>query len=90
MNFVNFRFETDSDGIALLTLDMLGRSMNVIMALIVEALESGSLMVRFILSTCPLVQGCFGLVSRWSISLFWHRRVQKREHGRARLLRWPL
>ena len=26
MNFVNFRFETDSDGIALLTWDMPGRT----------------------------------------------------------------
>jgi len=30
MNFVNFHVETDSDGIALLTWDMPGRSMNVI------------------------------------------------------------
>src|ERR1700757_2730920 len=26
-------------------------------------------MVRFIRSTCPLVQGCLGLVRRWSILL---------------------
>ena len=39
-----------------------------LVALVVEALDSGSLMVRFILSTWPLVQGCFGLVSRWSMS----------------------
>ena len=30
MNLTNFRFETDSDGIALVTWDMPGRSMNVI------------------------------------------------------------
>ncbi len=30
MNLTNFRFETDADGIALVTWDMPGRSMNVI------------------------------------------------------------
>src|SRR5580658_448894 len=33
-------------------------------------------MVRFILSTCPLVQGCLGFVSRWSIS-FWAQAYSK-------------
>ena len=32
MTFKNFRFETDSDGIALVTWDMPGRSMNVLNA----------------------------------------------------------
>ena len=32
MNLTNFRFETDADGIALVTWDMPGRSMNVINA----------------------------------------------------------
>ena len=40
MNLVNFRFETDSDGIALLTWDMQGRSMNVITPQVIEELES--------------------------------------------------
>ena len=30
MNLANFRFETDADGIALITWDMPGRSMNVL------------------------------------------------------------
>ena len=30
MNLTNFRFETDADGVALVTWDMPGRSMNVI------------------------------------------------------------
>jgi 3-hydroxyacyl-CoA dehydrogenase/enoyl-CoA hydratase/3-hydroxybutyryl-CoA epimerase len=32
MNLVNFRFETDADGVALVTWDMPGRSMNVLNA----------------------------------------------------------
>ena len=32
MSFTNFRFETDADGIALVTWDMPGRSMNVLNA----------------------------------------------------------
>jgi len=40
MNFVNFRFETDSDGIALLTWDMPGRSMNVITPEIISEIEA--------------------------------------------------
>ncbi|MGH6839440.1 MAG: 3-hydroxyacyl-CoA dehydrogenase NAD-binding domain-containing protein [Methylocella sp.] len=39
MNFTNFRFETDSDGIALLTWDMAGRSMNVITPQVVDEIE---------------------------------------------------
>lgn len=37
-----------------------------LVAVVVEALDGRflSLMVRFILSTCLFVQGCFGLVSR--------------------------
>ena len=33
-----------------------------------KRLTVASLIVRFILSTWPLVQGCFGLVVRWSMS----------------------
>jgi 3-hydroxyacyl-CoA dehydrogenase/enoyl-CoA hydratase/3-hydroxybutyryl-CoA epimerase len=40
MNFVNFRFETDSDGIALLTWDMPGRSMNVITPEVIGEIEA--------------------------------------------------
>ena len=40
MNFVNFRFETDSGGIALLTWDMPGRSMNVITAEVIDEIEA--------------------------------------------------
>jgi len=40
MNFVNFRFETDSDGIALLTWDMPGRSMNVITPEVIGEIET--------------------------------------------------
>jgi 3-hydroxyacyl-CoA dehydrogenase/enoyl-CoA hydratase/3-hydroxybutyryl-CoA epimerase len=36
MNLKNFRFETDSDGIALITWDMPGRSMNVLNAEVIE------------------------------------------------------
>jgi 3-hydroxyacyl-CoA dehydrogenase/enoyl-CoA hydratase/3-hydroxybutyryl-CoA epimerase len=39
MNFTNFRFETDSDGIAVLTWDMAGRSMNVITPQVVDEIE---------------------------------------------------
>jgi hypothetical protein len=35
-----------------------------VMAFVVEALTVASLVVRFIGSTCPLVYGWFGLVSR--------------------------
>jgi 3-hydroxyacyl-CoA dehydrogenase/enoyl-CoA hydratase/3-hydroxybutyryl-CoA epimerase len=38
MSFTNFRLETDSDGIALVTWDMPGRSMNVINAQVIEEL----------------------------------------------------
>ncbi len=40
MDFVNFRFETDSDGIALLTWDMPGRSMNVITPEVIGEIEA--------------------------------------------------
>ena len=40
MNFVNFRFETDSEGIALLTWDMPGRSMNVITPEVISEIEA--------------------------------------------------
>jgi 3-hydroxyacyl-CoA dehydrogenase/enoyl-CoA hydratase/3-hydroxybutyryl-CoA epimerase len=40
MNLQNFRFEVDGDGIALLTWDMPGRSMNVITAQVMDELES--------------------------------------------------
>ena len=40
MNLVNFRFETDADGIALLTWDMTGRSMNVITPEVIDELEA--------------------------------------------------
>src|SRR5664279_628591 len=40
MNLTNFHFETDSDGIALLTWDMPGRSMNVIMPEVIGELET--------------------------------------------------
>src|SRR5271166_6069047 len=33
-------------------------------------------MVRFMRSTCPLVQGCLGFVSRWSMS-FWAQAYSK-------------
>ena len=39
MNLVNFRFETDADGIATLTWDMPGRSMNVITPEVMEELN---------------------------------------------------
>ena len=39
MNLTNFRFETDSDSIALLTWDMPGRSMNVITPEVINELE---------------------------------------------------
>ncbi len=38
MNLTNFRFETDADGIALVTWDMPGRSMNVINAEVIREL----------------------------------------------------
>ncbi len=38
MNLTNFRFETDADGVALVTWDMPGRSMNVINAEVVGEL----------------------------------------------------
>ena len=40
MNFVNFRFETDSDGIALLTWNMPGRSMDVITPEVIGEIET--------------------------------------------------
>ncbi|MFN3481428.1 FAD-dependent oxidoreductase [Rhabdaerophilum calidifontis] len=40
MNLKNFRFETDADGVALLTWDMPGRSMNVITPEVMDELES--------------------------------------------------
>ena len=39
MNLTNFRFETQSDGVALLTWDMPGRSMNVITPEVIDELE---------------------------------------------------
>ena len=39
MNLVNFRFETDADGIATLTWDMPERSMNVITPQVMEELN---------------------------------------------------
>ena len=38
MNFVNFRFETDSEGVALVTWDMPGRSMNVLNGEVIKEL----------------------------------------------------
>jgi 3-hydroxyacyl-CoA dehydrogenase/enoyl-CoA hydratase/3-hydroxybutyryl-CoA epimerase len=40
MNLKNFRFETDSDGVALITWDMPGRSMNVFTAEVLEELSA--------------------------------------------------
>ncbi len=40
LNFVNFRFETDSEGIALLTWDMPARSMNVITPEVISEIEA--------------------------------------------------
>ncbi len=40
MNLTNFRFETGTDGIALLTWDMTGRSMNVITPQVIDELEA--------------------------------------------------
>ena len=40
MNFVNFCFETDFDGTALLTWDMPGRSMNVITPEVIGEIET--------------------------------------------------
>ncbi|MDB5569986.1 MAG: 3-hydroxyacyl-CoA dehydrogenase [Hyphomicrobiales bacterium] len=40
MNLVNFRFETDADGVALLTWDMPGRSMNVITQEVMAELDA--------------------------------------------------
>jgi 3-hydroxyacyl-CoA dehydrogenase/enoyl-CoA hydratase/3-hydroxybutyryl-CoA epimerase len=39
MNLSNFRFETDADGIALLTWDMTGRSMNIITPEVIDEIE---------------------------------------------------
>ena len=39
MNLTSFRFETDNDGIALLTWDMAGRSMNVITPHVIDEIE---------------------------------------------------
>ena len=39
MNLTNFRFETDADGVALLTWDMAGRSMNIITPQVVDELD---------------------------------------------------
>ena len=41
-----------------------------VMAVVMVALDGRATMVRFIRSTWPLVQGCLGLVSRCSMS-FW-------------------
>ncbi len=41
-----------------------------VVALVGVARTVASLSVRFIRSTCPFVQGWFGLVRRWSTS-FW-------------------
>src|SRR5580704_3625440 len=40
MNLTNFRFETDADGIALLTWDMPGRSMNVLNADVIAEISA--------------------------------------------------
>lgn len=39
MNLINFRFETDADGVALLTWDMPARSMNVITPQVIDEIE---------------------------------------------------
>jgi len=40
MNLAHFRFETDSDGISLLTWDIPGRSMNVITPEVIGEIET--------------------------------------------------
>lgn len=54
MDLTNFRFETDSDGIALLTWDMPGRSMNVITVAVMEEL---SRVIEHVAAT-ESIEGC--------------------------------
>ena len=54
MNLTNFTLETDADGIALLTWNMAGRSMNVITASVMDELDS---VIDHVAST-PAVKGC--------------------------------
>lgn len=54
MNLQNFRLETDADGIALLTWDMPGRSMNVITAQVIAELEQ----VIDHVKNEPSIKGC--------------------------------
>jgi 3-hydroxyacyl-CoA dehydrogenase / enoyl-CoA hydratase / 3-hydroxybutyryl-CoA epimerase len=54
MNLTNFRFETDADGIALVTWDMPGRSMNVITKEVGEELDK---IVDEVASN-PVIKGC--------------------------------
>ncbi len=54
MDLVNFRFETDADGIALLTWDMAGRSMNVITEAVMGELDG----VIDHVASDPAIKGC--------------------------------
>ncbi len=54
MNLLNFRFETGPDGIALLTWDMAGRSMNVITPQVIDELET----VVEQVAADPAIKGC--------------------------------
>ncbi|HTV31955.1 MAG TPA: 3-hydroxyacyl-CoA dehydrogenase NAD-binding domain-containing protein [Methylocella sp.] len=54
MNLTHFRFETDSDGVALLSWDMAGRSMNVITIEVIDELEQA---VDHIAAE-PSIKGC--------------------------------
>ena len=54
MNLTNFRFETDADGIATLTWDMPGRSMNVISMEVMDELER---IVDAVVAD-PAIKGC--------------------------------
>jgi 3-hydroxyacyl-CoA dehydrogenase / enoyl-CoA hydratase / 3-hydroxybutyryl-CoA epimerase len=54
MKFTNFRFETDSDGIALLTWDMAGRSMNIITPQVVDEIEQ---VIQYVAANAA-IKGC--------------------------------
>src|ERR1700712_3765916 len=54
MNLINFRFETDADGIALATWDMPGRSMNVFTDAVMD--ELGQIVDAVVAD--PAVKGC--------------------------------
>ena len=61
-------FEGLESSAEVVDIDEVGEMLSeVLVGLVIKRLTVASLRVRFMRSTWPLVQGCFGLVRRWSM-----------------------